>query len=141
VAVDTTTKTGHHYWVRRFNKQVINRIMLLFAGRRVYAVVHHVGRKSGKPYKTPVVAALIEGGLVMPLPYGTDTDWCLNVVAAGRCTIELGKETYEASEPEIIGEEAALAAFPGWLQRMFRRNKVGQYLRVKCVTEGQQSRG
>jgi deazaflavin-dependent oxidoreductase (nitroreductase family) len=133
------TRIGRHYWLRRFNKQVVNRIMLLFAGRRVYAVVHHIGRKSGKLYKTPVVAVPTEGGLVMPLPYGADTDWCLNVVAAGRCTIELGKETYQASEPEIIGEEAALPAFPGWLQRSFRRNKVEQYLKVKCVTEGQQA--
>lgn len=139
MAVETTTKTGRHYWVRRFNKQVINRIMLLFAGRRIYAVVHHVGRKSGKLYKTPVVASLIEGGLVMPLPYGADTDWCQNVVAAGRCTIELDKETYEASEPEIIGEEAALPAFPGWLQRSLQKNRVTQYLKVKQVADDRHS--
>lgn len=137
MAAEPTTRTGRYYWLRRFNKQVVNRIMLLFAGRRVYAVIQHVGRKSGKLYKTPVVAVPVEGGFVMPLPYGADTDWCLNVMAAGRCAIELGKKTYETSEPEIIGEEAALPVFPGWLQRSFQRNKVTQYLRVKRVTESQ----
>lgn len=130
-----TAKTGSHYWLRRFNKYVTNRIMMLFAGRRVYAVVNHVGRKSGKSYKTPVVAVPIEGGFIMPLPYGPDTDWCLNVLAAGHCTVELNKEVHEVSGPTIIDEEAALPAFPNWMQRAFRRNKITQYLRVSDTSQ------
>ncbi len=42
-------------WVRRFNKAIFNRLILTFAGRHVYAVVHHVGRRSGHAYTTPVV--------------------------------------------------------------------------------------
>ena len=125
-----TAKTGRHYWLRRFNKYVTNRIMMLFAGRRVYAVVIHVGRKSGKSYKTPVVAVPIKGGFIMPLPYGSDTDWCLNVLAASHCTVEVNKEIHEVSKPVIIDAEAALPAFPHWMQWTFRRNKISQYLQV-----------
>lgn len=130
MTVQQVPKAGRHYWLRRFNKYVLNRIMLLFAGGRVYAVVHHIGRKSGKPYKTPVVAVPIEGGFAMPLPYGSDTDWCLNVQAAGRCTIVSGKKGYDVVQPEIVGAEGALSAFPSWAQWMLKQSNVDEYLKV-----------
>ena len=70
-------------WLRGFNKKVTNRITMRFAGKRVYAVVYHRGRKSGKDYQTPVVAMPTGDCFVFPLPYGAHTDWCRNLMAAG----------------------------------------------------------
>ncbi len=56
-------------WVRRFNKAIFNRLILTFAGRHVYAVVHHVGRRSGHAYTTPVVAVPIADGFIIPLTF------------------------------------------------------------------------
>ena len=41
-------------WVRQFNKRTLNPTILNFAGRPLspYAVVHHVGRRSGQTYST-----------------------------------------------------------------------------------------
>src|ERR1700737_3754833 len=59
-------------WVRQFNKNVLNPVVLSQAGRRLryYAIVHHVGRRSGRSYSTPVVAQPTAEGFVIMLPYG-----------------------------------------------------------------------
>jgi len=67
--------------VRRIRKGIINPAMLLLAGRRHWygAALHHIGRRSDRPYTTPVVAEPAADGFVIPLPYGTDVDWLRNI--------------------------------------------------------------
>jgi len=69
--------------VRVFNKHLLNRVTLQRAGsKRVYAsAIEHTGRRSGEHYVTPVVATRVAGGFLVPLPYGTHTDWLLNLAA------------------------------------------------------------
>ena len=90
--------------VRSFNKHMLNPAMLHLAGRKHWyaSVIRHTGRTSGKRYATPVVAEKVEGGYVIPLPYGTRVDWLSNVVAAGRATITSGGETYEVVDPGVV---------------------------------------
>ena len=45
-------------------------------------IVHHVGRRSGRPYETPVLLTPIDGGFLIPLTYGPDRDWVRNVTAS-----------------------------------------------------------
>src|SRR6516165_8678930 len=82
--------------VRRFNKHVLNPFALWLTARRTtyYGVMHHVGRHSGHEYTTPVVAKLTRDGMVIPLPYGADTDWCRNVLAARAGTVSLNGTEY-----------------------------------------------
>jgi hypothetical protein len=68
-------------WLRHVNRDIFNRLTLTFAGRHVYAVMHHVGRRTGHLYTTPVVALPIADGFMMPLLFGADTDWCRNLLA------------------------------------------------------------
>jgi len=111
-------------WLRHFNKRVTNRITMRFAGKRVYAVIHHQGRKSGAAYQTPVLAAPSAESFIFPLPYGEHTDWCRNVLAAGRCQIEWGGKFYNLQSPALIKPEEALPTFPRWLQRLLRRTEI-----------------
>ena len=96
--------------VRRFNRWDLNPAMRAVAGRRYWyaAAVHHVGRSSGRPYVTPLLVARAGGRVYIPLPYGTGVDWCRNVLAAGRCTVEDHGRRYEVVEPEIVPAEVAL---------------------------------
>ena len=49
-----------------------NRVYLRFSGRFAHvATIHHVGRRSGTPYATPVRAYQAHQEVVIPLPYGT----------------------------------------------------------------------
>src|SRR3954467_430895 len=67
------------------------------------AVVEHVGRKSGRGYETPVVAAPLDGGFVIALPYGQNTDWLKNVLAAGSATIRFDAHRYVTVDPRVLG--------------------------------------
>lgn len=119
--------------VRRFNKRFLNPVMLRFAGReRWYAsVVHHEGRKSGKAYATPIWVVKVGRLFYIPLPYGTDVDWCRNVMHAGGCILESRGSRYEATSPAIVSAEAAQADLPwrDWMR--FRTYGVDAYLRLE----------
>lgn len=117
--------------IRQFNKRILNPAVLTFAGRRMYAVVRHVGRRSGQMYATPVVAEPTEDGFIIPLPYGSDVDWCRNVLAASRCTIKRNGLMYSGYEPAIVDQGAALRAFSGLMQLTFRLLGVREFLRVR----------
>ena len=116
-------------WLRYFNKRATNRLTLRFAGKRVFAVIHHVGRKSGTLYSTPVVAVPVGEHFILPLTYGEHVDWCRNVLAAGGCQMEWGGKFYSLQNPELIEQAEALPAFPGWLRRLLRN--IFAYLKLE----------
>lgn len=67
---------------------------------RPHAAVRREGRRSDKGYRTPVVAVPIPNGFIIPVPYGTRTDWPRNVRAVERFTLEqkgLAHEVWESS--------------------------------------------
>jgi deazaflavin-dependent oxidoreductase (nitroreductase family) len=126
--------------ITRFNRRILNPLMLRLAGRpgSTYpAVVRHVGRRSGRPYRTPVVAQPITGGFIIPLPYGADTDWCRNVRTAGRFTIERGGETYEVDHPELIGADEAFPFLPERAAKAWRLFRIKRYLRARTPSRAQ----
>jgi deazaflavin-dependent oxidoreductase (nitroreductase family) len=68
----------------RFNIKVTNRITGPFASRLPgFAIVHHVGRKSGTRRTTPVNMFRDGDDYVIALTYGRDSQWVKNVLAAG----------------------------------------------------------
>lgn len=90
---------------KQFNKLAVH-----LAGRRffpVWAVIHHRGRRSGKEYATPVTAMPAGGTVVIALPWGRDTDWVRNVVAAGGCTLTWKGRDHDCTEPRFVGNEVA----------------------------------
>lgn len=121
--------------VRRFNRRILNPATLRFAGRRFspYATVRHVGRRTGRAYATPVVAKSDGDGFVIPLPYGEDADWALNVRAQGGCTIESDGKTHEVTEPQVVDSSAALHVFPVVQRLLFRLFGIRQFLSVRRV--------
>ncbi|KJL40382.1 nitroreductase family deazaflavin-dependent oxidoreductase [Microbacterium trichothecenolyticum] len=86
------------------------------AGRRwfpLWAVLHHRGRKSGTAYATPVaMVPTVDPALVMiGLPWGRNTNWARNVVAAGSAELTWSGATHSVSSPHIVepAEAADLA--------------------------------
>jgi deazaflavin-dependent oxidoreductase (nitroreductase family) len=74
-------------------------------------LVHHVGRKSGNEYVTPLVYLPSEGDddsiYIFASKGGAPThpDWYGNLTAAGKATIEVLGRTYQATVTELSGEE------------------------------------
>jgi deazaflavin-dependent oxidoreductase (nitroreductase family) len=93
-----------NWFLRRFTKYVANPMTLRRAGRadHQYATLHHVGRKSGHPYVTPLAAESVVDGFVIPLVYGDDTDWCRNLLAAGKGTLDLKGEAIPILNPRVV---------------------------------------
>jgi len=120
-----------HENLRKFNRNFFNPIIKLFAGNLFYSLVYHTGRRSGKEYSTPVVAIKKNEFIFIPLPYGANTDWFLNVQEKGKCDIKIKGTLYSVTNPEIIDSTAALFVFPSMLRRSLERAKVNQYLRLK----------
>lgn len=115
--------------MRQVNRVITNPIMSTFAGYvPPHALVHHIGRRSGRAYRTPIVAFATEHGFVTPLPYGTDTDWCLNVLEAGHCTLERGGKRIRLGHPRVVKTAAALKFFPAPLQALLRVADLPGYL-------------
>jgi deazaflavin-dependent oxidoreductase (nitroreductase family) len=77
-----------------------------------FSLVRHVGRRSGKPYETPIIMSRVPGGFVIELTYGPDVDWHKNVLAAGGCTVVWRGREYAVDAIEPLDSEAGRAAFP-----------------------------
>ena len=121
--------------VRRLNRAVFNRIQLRTAGRPgAYAsVVHHVGRRSGARYRTPVVALPVDDGFVVALPYGPRADWVRNVFAAGSAVVEHGGRSVSVGRPELLAADEANPLFPAKEQRTHQRFGVTDFLVVRAA--------
>jgi deazaflavin-dependent oxidoreductase (nitroreductase family) len=85
----------------RFNKRVTNRVTRHFASWMPgFAIVSHVGRRSGRLYRTPVNVFRDGDRYVFALTYGADSDWVRNVLSAGGCEIETRRKTVELRDPK-----------------------------------------
>jgi deazaflavin-dependent oxidoreductase (nitroreductase family) len=85
--------------------KLLNPLVGALAGRRfvpLIARVHHLGRRSGKPYTTPTGAHVTGDTIVIPLSFGNVSDWARNVRAAGQCIVQLGGKSYRASQPQFV---------------------------------------
>ncbi len=102
--------------IRYFNKRYLNRLtsrLIVGATHGPFCMIHHTGRRSGKPYQTPIIAFPIAGGFIIALTYGTEVDWVRNVRAAGCCQILWHRKLYEISRVEPLDAKTALPQLPG----------------------------
>src|ERR1700738_4468789 len=90
-------------WVAAFNRTILNRITSRFANRLPgFGIITHLGRKSGKVYRTPVNVFRAPNGFLIALTYGTQSEWVKNVLAAGGCQLETRGQRYQLSSPTIV---------------------------------------
>jgi hypothetical protein len=62
-------------WLARFNRHVTNPIQRLWAGwAPTFGILEHVGRKSGKQFRTPLTVFSTEDGVAILLTYGPNRD-------------------------------------------------------------------
>ena len=89
----------------RINKRYLNPLLGRIAPNLPpAAVVVHVGRRSGREYRTPVLALRTGNSFAIPLPYGNRVDWVRNVLAAGGAGLVRGGKSLRLEAPRIVGE-------------------------------------
>ena len=85
-------------WVAAFNLAVTNRITSRFAARLPgFGILAHVGRKSGRVYRTTVNVFPVSEGFLIALTYGRESEWVKNVAAAAGCQLETRGVPYQLS--------------------------------------------
>ncbi len=120
--------------IRYFNKYITNPLLRRFANasRGPFAVIRHVGRRSGKPYETTIMIWPLGDGFVIALTYGESVDWYRNLLASGHATLLWHRNVYAVGKPEPIDVETALPAFPLAFRPILRR-RVQHFVRVKSA--------
>jgi len=107
--------------VARFNRSINNRVQGVYAWiLPPWSVILHRGRRSGREYRTPVLAFRRGRVLIVALLYGTESDWLRNVRAAGGGRVVRAGRTYEAGPPHVV-ETSAAASELGKLSPPARR--------------------
>jgi deazaflavin-dependent oxidoreductase (nitroreductase family) len=90
-------------WLAKINIAVTNRITRLFAGWLPgFGILTHVGRKSGKVYRTPVNVFRAPNGFIVALTYSSQSEWVKNVLAAGACELMTHGKKYQLSTPNVV---------------------------------------
>ena len=107
--------------VARFNRSINNRVQGVYAWiLPPWSVILHRGRRSGREYRTPVLAFRRGRVLIVALLYGTESDWLRNVRAAGGGRVVRAGRTHEAGPPRVV-ETSAAASELGKLSPPARR--------------------
>ena len=108
------------------------------AGRRhvrFAARISHTGRRSGRRYVTPVSARLAGDTFIIPLTFGSQSDWSRNVRSAGGCEIRFNGADYRAVRPELADGEQVKdlirAAFSPVERIMLRMLGIKQFLLLR----------
>ena len=108
--------------MRYFNKRVTNPVLRGFTSfsHGPFAIIYHVGRRSGKPYETVIWVWKMRDGFVIALTLGSEVDWLRNMKATNGGKVYWHRRLYIVGKPELIDTEKALTAFPAFFRLLFR---------------------
>jgi len=121
--------------IRIFNKTIFNRITLRLteSGKGPFSIICHIGRQSGRTYRTPVFASYNGETIIIPLSYGENVDWLRNILAQGGCEIIHKKKRMSATNPEVIDSAIALTLLPEKRREVFERFNLKKFVRLQII--------
>jgi deazaflavin-dependent oxidoreductase (nitroreductase family) len=91
----------------RFNLRVTNPIQGTWAWLiPPWAVIVHRGRRSGRSYRTPVIAFRRGDRLAIALFYGDDAQWVRNLRASGGGVVIRAGRSWQLLEPRVVDATA-----------------------------------
>jgi len=124
--------------LRRFaplTTRLVNPIALAAAGRLPgFAILTHVGRRTGRRYRTPLMVFRRGDEFVIALGSGSGIQWVRNVVAAGRGELELRGRKIEVMEPRIW-TDPTMRPLPGPLRRIGSAIGLTEFLAFRECAE------
>jgi deazaflavin-dependent oxidoreductase (nitroreductase family) len=117
--------------VARFNRYLTNPIARRIAGwAPMFAIVYHRGRRSGRPYSTPINIFQTDDGFVIALTYGPDVDWVKNILRAGDAEVRHRSHQIRVVRPELIPTDVGIAAVPRLVRLILRMINVTEFLHL-----------
>ncbi len=118
--------------LRTFVKHFVNPILRNAArsSRGPFALLRHVGRKSGKTYEIPIMVWRVEDGFVIALTYGPQVDWLRNLQSAEQGTLRWHKQEYVFQTPVFIDEKKALRALPAFIRGLLGKHGTHEFVKL-----------
>jgi len=117
-------------WVAAFNLVVTNRITGLFAGWMPgFGILKHLGRKSGKVYRTPVNVFRGSNSFIIALTYSRKSEWVKNVLAAGECELKTRGKKHQLSSPKVV-HDPTRQQFPVPVRAVLRIAGADEYMEL-----------
>lgn len=116
-----------------FNRRVTNPILWPIVARLPgsrFGRIVHAGRRSGRCYRTPVLAFAHGDRLVFAITYGPQADWVQNVIAAGMCEFETRRDTFRLAEPRLFSDPSR-ASVPPWIGRVLGWIGSNEFLEMR----------
>lgn len=135
LVTDRETSRTRVWRLRHLATRFIDPFVLPIATRLpAFGVLTHVGRKTGRVYRTPISLFRRGDDYLFFLTYGSDVQWVKNVIAAGSCSVETGGRVVELVEPDLITDPELRPASPH--VRFVERRIAGvrQYLRMRIAS-------
>lgn len=109
-------------WLARFNRHVTNPVQRLWAGwAPMMGILHHVGRRSGRTYRTPLTVFSTDTGVAILLTYGPDRDWLKNLTTAGRGDLRRHGRSFAVADPRVVTRAEAAPHVTGLGRMVFGR--------------------
>jgi deazaflavin-dependent oxidoreductase (nitroreductase family) len=112
--------------------RVVNPLVLRIAGRRhmpIVGIVHHRGRKTGRPYAAPLgVRPAAGGGFVIPLTFSNASHWYQNIQAAGWCVITYQGADHTVAGPKVVDRATAGPAYPRYERLALRLIGIDEFV-------------
>jgi deazaflavin-dependent oxidoreductase (nitroreductase family) len=131
--------TGVRRSAFRLGTRLFNPLLRRLAGTRalpLFGVIHHRGRRSGRPYATPVAVAPTADGFIVPLTFGQGADWFRNVRAAGGCMIRWKGADYPVVEPEVVDFQTGRSAITPLERRLLPVFGIRQFVHLRHAAPG-----
>ena len=118
--------------VAQFNRRVTNPVARsLTPWLPCLGTLEHVGRKSGRHYRTPLLVFKTLNGYVILISYGPETDWLKNVLAGSPTILHKWGKAVALCNPQIVSKaEAAplIVPAPRLFYRLFPYNEAALVL-------------
>jgi deazaflavin-dependent oxidoreductase (nitroreductase family) len=84
----------------KFNIAATNRSSVVSGLLPAFDILKHVGRKSGKVYRTPVNVFRARNGLIITLTCSSQSEWVKNLLACRRVGTQDSREEISAFQAE-----------------------------------------
>ena len=120
-------------WLAKINIAFTNRITSLFAGWLPgFGILTHVGRKSGKVYRTPVNVFRVPTAFIIALTYSSQSEWVRNVLAEGGCELKTRGKKYPLSAPKV-GRDPTRRRFPIPVRLVLKLVGADEYMELSTT--------
>ncbi|HEX5938423.1 MAG TPA: nitroreductase family deazaflavin-dependent oxidoreductase [Actinomycetota bacterium] len=118
---------------RRVATRYLNPITRPFAGWLPgFAILTHVGRTTGRTYRTPINVFRRGDDYVFFLTYGPEVQWVKNVVSSGRATLHTRGRDVNLVDPLLIEDRERLLA-PAIVRLVGRAIGATHFVRMRAA--------